>query len=573
MADKTQAEQSAADRRKELLSEALDRAAKEGGVLLNADGKTAPKLYQRRTPVSPFNALTLALHSDRGGYGTNLYTPFPEAKKRGESVQTGEKGVPFVWYRWDTYRSRSDPNRTITKEDYGKLSTEEKKAYSPVRQKEIRTLFNIEQTTLPVADRTAYEKALKEDGTMERRGLSGPEDKATRINVNMLLHKVAEAMVTIRKDGTGVAHYDPAKNIVHLPAQKNYPGYPDYVQEALRQIVTATGHPGRLGRPGTATDGGYTPTEEQSARERLVVELASAVKMNELGLPAKLSPQSIPLVEGWKQSLKGNPRFLDGLEADVNNAVGMITKAERGTKIEMRTVPEAVRNVDQGETVNAKISMIQDDDGKWALYLKPEGEKGFAVYPEKDDVGRFFAMARRAGEQNVSFRRQLAQKYYTLATEHPEMKADIFSTKEKDIDLSAISRVSIVQTKEDQAKGQPRKILICPEVKDMGRLEPREVSPAQWQRMWLTEDKEAFKRNLAATVFADVLRRQQKQSEAEKQEDSKRMESPEQKAREEREEKAKEALTRAETGAVVGVIAGAVTKQQEQEEIGRGFHR
>ena len=92
--------------------------------------------------------------------------------------------------------------------------------------------------------------------------------------------------------------------------------------------------------------------------------------------------------------------------------------------------------------------------------------------------------------------------------------------------------------------------------------------------MWLTEDKDAYKRNLAATLFADVLRRQQemKQAEAVKQEEQKRENSPEQKAKEEREEKAKEALTRAETGLVAGVVAAAIAKDQ-QEAQSRGRHR
>ena len=105
----------------------------------------------------------------------------------------------------------------------------------------------------------------------------------------------------------------------------------------------------------------------------------------------------------------------------------------------------------------------------------------------------------------------------------------------------------------------------------MENPEPREVSPSQWQRLWLSDDKVEYKRNLAATLFADILRQKQ-QVEAEKQQEEKRQNSPEQKAKEEREEKAKEALTRAETGAVAGVIAGAIVKQEEEEH-SRGFHR
>ena len=571
MADRKQSEQHAAQRQKELLAEALEKARTEGGVLLNQAGKTAPRLHPRDTGVSAFNALVLALHSDRGGYRTNLYTPFPRAKRDGDAVKDGEKGVPFIWYRWNEYRSKADEGKTVTKAEYDALPAERKEDYSPVRDRQVRTLFNIEQTTLPLSDPEAFRKTLKEHGTPADRQVKN--DKQTRIDVNLLLDRLAENLVSIRKDGTGVAHWDSAKDVIHLPAQKHYPDYASYVQDAFRQVVSATGHPGRTDRPGTAVDGLRDPAESHRVRERLVVELASAVKMNELGLPARLSPESLPLVESWKKSLE-NPRFVEGIEADVNRAAGMIAKAERGEKVGLR--PIETRSEQQSETVSAKLSMVQDDAGKWALHIKPEGEKGFAVYPLKADVGRYFAAVKAGGEMDMATLRDLAQKYIALAKVHPEMKADLFATREKDLDLSDIKRVTIVRTREKDANGEAvSRILCAAEIEGLKEQpEPREVSPAQWQRMWLTEDKDAYKRNLAATLFADVLRRQQemKQAEAVKQEEQKRENSPVQKAKEEREEKAKEALTRAETGLVAGVVAAAVAKDQ-QEAQSRGMHR
>ena len=571
MADRKQSEQHAAQRQKELLAEALEKARTEGGVLLNQAGKTAPRLHPRDTGVSAFNALVLALHSDRGGYRTNLYTPFPRAKRDGDAVKNGEKGVPFIWYRWNEYRSKADEGKTVTKAEYDALPAERKEDYSPVRDRQVRTLFNIEQTTLPLSDPEAFRKALKEHGTPADRQVKN--DKQTRIDVNLLLDRLAENLVPIRKDGTGVAHWDSAKDVIHLPAQKHYPDYASYVQDAFRQVVSATGHPGRTYRPGTAVEGLRDPAESHRVRERLVVELASAVKMNELGLPARLSPESLPLVESWKKSLE-NPRFVEGIEADVNRAAGMIAKAERGEKVGLR--PIETRSEQQSETVSAKLSMVQDDAGKWALHIKPEGEKGFAVYPLKADVGRYFAAVKAGGEMDMATLRDLAQKYIALAKVHPEMKADLFATREKDLDLSDIKRVTIVRTREKDANGEAvSRILCAAEIEGLKEQpEPREVSPAQWQRMWLTEDKDAYKRNLAATLFADVLRRQQemKQAEAVKQEEQKRENSPEQKAKEEREEKAKEALTRAETGLVAGVVAAAIAKDQ-QEAQSRGMHR
>ena len=548
MADKNQSEQHAAQRQKELLAEALGRAREEGGFLLNQAGKTAPRLYPRDTGVSAFNALILALHSDRGRYRTNLYTPYPKAKQNGDSVQTGEKGVPFIWYRWNEYRSKSDESRTITKKD------------------------NIEQTTLPLSDREAFEKAVQEHGTAQDRGVK--DDKRTRIDVNLLLDKLSENLVPIRKDGTGMAHYDSGKDIIHLPAQKHYPDYASYVQDAFRQVVTATGHPGRMDRPGTAVDGLRNPAEVHRDRERLVVELASAVKMNQLGLPARLSPESAKLVDGWKRSLEENPLFMDGIEADVNRAVSMIYKAERGEKVELR--PIEVREEKPSETVSAKLSMVQDDEGRWAMFIRPEGEKGFAMYPDKADLGRFFNAMRNGGDKDGKVRQELVQKYYALAAAHPEMKADLFTTREKDVDLSAIRRVSIIQSKGEPGTDEKRKIKIFLEVDGMDKPQSHEITPSQYQRLWLAEDKEAYKRNLAATLFADILRQKketEEKQEQKEQEEEKRRNSPEQKAKEEREEKAKEALTRAETGVVAAVIAGGIAQDQQEEERSRGFHR
>ena len=569
MADKNQSEQHAAQRQKELLAEALGRAREEGGFLLNQAGKTAPRLYPRDAGVSAFNALILALHSDRGRYRTNLYTPYPKAKQNGDSVQTGEKGVPFIWYRWNEYRSKSDESRTITKKEYDALSPEQKADYSPVRDRQIRTLFNIEQTTLPLSDREAFEKAVQEYGTAQDRGVK--DDKRMRIEVNLLLDKLSENLVPIRKDGTGMAHYDSGKDIIHLPAQKHYPDYASYVQDAFRQVVTATGHPGRMDRPGTAVDGLRNPAEVHRDRERLVVELASAVKMNQLGLPARLSPESAKLVDGWKKSLEENPRFMDGIEADVNRAVAMIYKAERGEKVELR--PIEAREEKPSETVSAKLSMVQDDEGKWAMFIRPEGEKGFAMYPDKSDLGRFFNAMRNGGDKDGKVRQDLVQKYYALAAAHPEMKANLFTTREKDVDLSAIKRVSIIQSKGEPGTEEKRKIKIFLEAEGIDKPQSREITPSQYQRLWLAENKEAYKRNLAATLFADILKQKKQTEETKQQEEQKRENSPEQKAKEEREEKAKEAHTRAETGVVAAVIAGGIAQDQQEEERSRGFHR
>ncbi len=60
-----------------------------------------------------------------------------------------------------------------------------------------------------------------------------------------------------------------------------------------------------------------------------------------------------------------------------------------------------------------KILMLRDDEGKWALYLKPENEKAFSVYPDKADVNLFFTTVKQGDEElSDTMRQDMAQKYY-----------------------------------------------------------------------------------------------------------------------------------------------------------------
>ncbi|OUO85221.1 ArdC-like ssDNA-binding domain-containing protein [Bacteroides sp. An269] len=754
--DKSPQEKAAVEREKELLSGALNGAAISGGYWLNASGRTAPRFYPKGPEVSPFNALILGMHADRGGYKTARYFSFNEAKKHGEAVLQGEKGVPFHWYKWEKYVNRNDPSDTMSREDYLQLDKEERKQYKGVRNREIRILFNVDQTTLPDSIPETYRALLESHGGINDRGNLKAEERQLRNAVNHFVAQIKENLVPIRKDGTGTPRYDTAKDAVYMPDQKHFSSYPDYVQELVRQVASATGHRQRLAREGMVMQGGKAPSEDAVKYERLVAELAAGVKMMDFGLPAKMSAESLPLVEYWTQELQENPTLLEAIETDVNNAVEVMRKAERGEKIEYATLldhkrttelrekqkpqvdsresailidiirkggmgvdsrnfaspaekqaflekfnlgfydkkveeallkvhdedpevmeiafteavhygtqmaesckeympaewntkgsytvsdslkgipdrstkemvivrdkqtgivdvvlpagalegghvafpdgdkrpycltPDEVMNaqersergakavtnnlpgfsktridsalraqgatfvrffnkdgllgfrpddsyfegkevttaklegkelrtlsyIDVSEAVeNAtsvqfdRIQMLRDDDGRWALYLKPQGETSFSVYPDKEDVNRFFTTIKQ-GQQEASaeVRRSLANKYYALAQNRPELKVDLFAGPAENADLSKIKRVNIFRTKDER-------ILCAPVIDGIEKVQPRLVTPQQWQRMWAAEDMAEYKTCLAAKLFADVL--QQANAQAQSQE-------------------------------------------------------
>ena len=634
MKEKSDFEKRAAEKQVSLLTEALTSAVNANGHWLNASGKLYPKLYPKGFSVSPFNALVLALDSDAKGCKSNLFTQFSEAKARGESVREHEKGVPFLFYNWNKYVNRNHPDDVITKEAYAALSDQDKQQYKGVKNREIRVLFNIDQTLLPMANEAAYATALKKDGTTEDRGYGDKEDKQLHGRVSGFLQKMKDNLVNVRQDGTGVAHYDTEKDIIYLPRQRDFEHYNDYVQEMMRQLVSATGHQQRLAREGMVMKNGKAPSEDAVKKERLITEIASGVKMLELGLPARLSKDSLGMVDYWARELKEDPCLIDAIESEVNGALKVMKKAELGEKVEYATqqhqretaqiqgqlpnhyfvadeikqhpneeqrtvvivrddasktadvvlpqgasleVNNEIKGMNKQRFTNAlqkegydnvrfynpdgalgfrpddsyfadkkitvsrlrnwsiedlssldateavthsrdigfdNVQLVKDDKERWALYIKPEGKEGFAVYPDKGDLNHFFTTLKQSMDNIERVREELAQKYYAMAEAKPDLKVDIFGGNEQEVDLNRIQRVAVFRAKSGEC--------LCAATIDGKKLQPRSVSPSQWQRLWVAPDRESYKQNLAASLFADVLQKDKniEQSTQEKQDEA-----------------------------------------------------
>ncbi len=308
MKPKTEAEKIAANRQVELLTSALEQAKENGGVWLNADRKLGPVLHRKEVGVSGFNALMLGLNTDKQNYDTNLYTFYSDARNLKSPVRDHERGVPFNWYNWNKYVNRNNPEDTLSKEDYQKLSMEDRTQYKGVRQREVRWMFNVQQTILPQAEPDRYERLVKSKGNADARNVpSYDEDKPLRVAVNDFQLKMRDNLVDVRHDGTGVSYYDTQKNIIHLANQNSFEDYPHFVQEMLRKVTAATGHQQRLAREGMVALGGAAPSEDAVKQEKLVQELVSGIKMQEMGLPATLTKEGKEMADYWVRGVEKRP--------------------------------------------------------------------------------------------------------------------------------------------------------------------------------------------------------------------------------------------------------------------------
>lgn len=502
MAEENINKKTGAERQAEVLVAALERANKNGGTLLNAGQKAMPQFYDKTLRITPVNALIMAMHSDNGEFKTNSYTMFNETHDRSEAVKKGQKGVPFVWQNLNQYVNKDNAEDKISRAEYNSLADAEKAKYKVNPREDVYTVFNIDQTTMSHVHKEEYAKQVEQFGSNRP-----TDEKLLRMDVNKFIQSMKDNLVPIRKDATGIAHYDSKKDTLHIPAQKDFPSYADYVQEVTRQIVHATGVPQRLGREGLSVDGVKTPSEVQQHMEMLVEELASAHRMLELGMTAKMRPQTVEQLPNIISELKANPTMAQKVLHDVNRTVGMIKKAENGEKIKLIERPSEKRQqawasqfpIDKVPSTFTQISMLKDDEGKWTLAAKPENARTFAVHPSREDVSLYFDMMKNDHDETHvnEFKTQFAQKYYSVVAANPEKEANIFRSNASQDALDLISKVNAFKTKDN-------KILLVATIGDE-KQKSVQISQSQWQRMWLADDKQDYKTHLAAILYSDVL--------------------------------------------------------------------
>ena len=149
--------------RSSLLSTALLSAKDNNRVWLNAGGKKSPTFHQASWDVSPYNQIFMSLNSDKKGYATNVYTTFKHEDSL--AVKKGSESLPYSWTDWSMYKSKGPEPKSITSNQYEKLSPDEKVHFQKAPVKYDRKIFNIDQTVLKGANPEQYNAILKEHDT------------------------------------------------------------------------------------------------------------------------------------------------------------------------------------------------------------------------------------------------------------------------------------------------------------------------------------------------------------------------------------------------------------------------
>ena len=166
--------------------------------------------------------------------------------------------------------------------------------------------------------------------------------------------------------------------------------------------------------------------------------------------------------------------------------------------------------IEAAKVANIKLfTPIKDDKGQYAFFFKVDNEPSFAVYPNEAHKRAYFDA--RNTEQKKEIHEALAQKYYSVAQKHPEIKVDLIMPKVPAVDMSKIERPTITKDRDD-----PNKKYVMATID--GKLMKEAISKDQWNKMWLADDMAEYKKAVAAVTFAPFLKVEEKNENPIKQE-------------------------------------------------------
>lgn len=183
--------------------------------------------------------------------------------------------------------------------------------------------------------------------------------------------------------------------------------------------------------------------------------------------------------------------YFQGKEVTLNNLKQYELVPHHTLDVEKQAVPKK-------EVIIKNFQAIKDDNGRYAFFIKPENEPSFSVYPAKEHLNTFYNVIKT--DKQAIVHDALAQRYYEMATKHPDTKLDLITPKKVDVDMKLIERPSITSSAQDA-----KQKLIFATIN--GQRVQAPINKQQWQKMWLAEDMGAYKRALAAVIFEPMLKR------------------------------------------------------------------
>lgn len=261
------------------------------------------------------NASMLALHTMSRGYETPVYVTFNRAKTEGIRINSGEVGA------WISYPAQNikdkETGKSISKEDYDLLTTEEKEKYDVYFYTRTAKVFNLDQTNIRESRPDLWntvQKRMEEQTTK----LAGDRSFEHAPIEHML--KEDKWIIPIKHSTIPEAYYSPSEQIIHLPRKEQFISNQEYYQTAMHEMAHSTSVP--LNRPVSS----YSQNKMKYAREELVAELSASIGASNYGFEKGLKDNNVQYIKGWLSAIEQDPSYLKEVVQDVHKASSFIIK-------------------------------------------------------------------------------------------------------------------------------------------------------------------------------------------------------------------------------------------------------
>lgn len=205
------------------------------------------------------------------------------------------------------------------------------------------------------------------------------QEKAANEQIKGIVAQLTKSLVPI-KTASAIehTHYDATDDTIHLASAEAYETYTDYAHDLATSIVAATGSEKRLDRAGRiGHDEDYAEKHEQ-----LIQELSAGTILAGLGLQAKLSDKNTGNVDYWVRELKEDPKLIDHVERDVNNALETIDKLTRGETVDFSKIrgdkPKTVE-MPNNYSIARELAKLPSSERKEFVVVSDKEKKTAAV--------------------------------------------------------------------------------------------------------------------------------------------------------------------------------------------------
>ncbi len=108
--------------------------------------------------------------------------------------------------------------------------------------------------------------------------------------------------------GGDSAFYRPSVDQVTMPEASSFEAPELYYSVLFHELTHATGHAGRLNRPGVVDAGRFGDTNY--SKEELVAEMGAAFLCGVAGIDNRTTDTSVSYIRGWLKRLRDDPRLL-----------------------------------------------------------------------------------------------------------------------------------------------------------------------------------------------------------------------------------------------------------------------